>query len=213
MHRGAATRRRTTTTRDLRGMATRVSPATAKAPANTHFCTVHGTTSGQVDRSSLLRGLRLWPASCGDSRPIRMRESTRDERRPAVVYVYVGNKKVWIYRGFYGSDGTRTRDLRRDRPVLVVPGWAGIGGDSRPERGFLRWRCGDCRERAGGSVGFLRDLRGMTLSSDRQNEGVRTDELSVTLHSQGCLDSDVGADAVDAVPAATHVRPGAGRAR
>jgi hypothetical protein len=23
---------------------------------------------------------------------------------------------------FYGSDGTRTRDLRRDRPVLVVPG-------------------------------------------------------------------------------------------
>ena len=24
----------------------------------------------------------------------------------------------------YGSDGTRTRDLRRDRPVLVLPGWA-----------------------------------------------------------------------------------------
>jgi hypothetical protein len=24
-------------------------------------------------------------------------------------------------QGFYGSDGTRTRDLRRDRPVLVVP--------------------------------------------------------------------------------------------
>jgi hypothetical protein len=27
-----------------------------------------------------------------------------------------------ICRFFYGSDGTRTRDLRRDRPVLVVPG-------------------------------------------------------------------------------------------
>jgi len=36
-----------------------------------------------------------------------------------------------------GSDGTRTRDLRRDRPVLVVPGWAGIGGDSRREQGFF----------------------------------------------------------------------------
>ena len=23
---------------------------------------------------------------------------------------------------FYGSDGTRTRDLRRDRPVLALPG-------------------------------------------------------------------------------------------
>ena len=23
---------------------------------------------------------------------------------------------------FYGSDGTRTRDLRRDRPILVLPG-------------------------------------------------------------------------------------------
>src|ERR687891_2804320 len=27
----------------------------------------------------------------------------------------------------YGSDGTRTRDLRRDRPVMALPGWAGIG--------------------------------------------------------------------------------------
>jgi hypothetical protein len=35
-----------------------------------------------------------------------------------------------------GSDGTRTRDLRRDRPVLVVPGWAGVGGDSRREQGL-----------------------------------------------------------------------------
>jgi hypothetical protein len=27
-----------------------------------------------------------------------------------------------ICRYFYGSDGTRTRDLRRDRPVMAVPG-------------------------------------------------------------------------------------------
>jgi Phage integrase family len=31
-----------------------------------------------------------------------------------------------------GSDGTRTRDLRRDRPVVLLPGWAGVGGDLRP---------------------------------------------------------------------------------
>ncbi len=35
-----------------------------------------------------------------------------------------------------GSDGTRTRDLRRDSPVLVVPVWAGIGGDYRCQQGF-----------------------------------------------------------------------------
>src|SRR5919106_5770464 len=28
-----------------------------------------------------------------------------------------------------GSDGTRTRDLRRDRPVMVAPGLAAISGD------------------------------------------------------------------------------------
>src|SRR5215216_142995 len=41
-----------------------------------------------------------------------------------------------ICRDFYGSDGTRTRDLRRDRPVMALPGCAGIGGDYRHEKGF-----------------------------------------------------------------------------
>jgi len=31
-------------------------------------------------------------------------------------------QKLPICRDFYGSDGTRTRDLRRDRPVLGLPG-------------------------------------------------------------------------------------------
>src|SRR5687767_9417082 len=35
-------------------------------------------------------------------------------------------------QALYGSDGTRTRDLRRDRPVMLLPGWAGVGGDLRP---------------------------------------------------------------------------------
>jgi hypothetical protein len=39
-------------------------------------------------------------------------------------------------QGVYGSDGTRTRDLRRDRPVLVFPGSAGVGGDYWREQGF-----------------------------------------------------------------------------
>jgi hypothetical protein len=33
-----------------------------------------------------------------------------------------------------GSDGTRTRDLRRDRPVTALPGYAGMCGDSRREQ-------------------------------------------------------------------------------
>jgi hypothetical protein len=37
-------------------------------------------------------------------------------------------------QGLYGSDGTRTRDLRRDRPVMALAGCAGIGGDSRHEQ-------------------------------------------------------------------------------
>ena len=49
---------------------------------------------------------------------------------------------------FYGSDGTRTRDLRRDRPALVMPVWAGIGGDYRCQQGFptvvLRGSPGAC---------------------------------------------------------------------
>jgi hypothetical protein len=55
-------------------------------------------------------------------------------------------------KGFYGSDGTRTRDLRRDRPVMALPGCAGIGGDYGREQGFptrpLRESAG-----AAGSIG------------------------------------------------------------
>jgi hypothetical protein len=55
------------------------------------------------------------PASCGDSRPIPVRdlrgmEISRRRLRP------VGQQKLPICRDFGGSDGTRTRDLRRDRP-------------------------------------------------------------------------------------------------
>jgi hypothetical protein len=45
-------------------------------------------------------------------------------------------QKMPLCRDLYGSDGTRTRDLRRDRPVLVLAGWAGIGWDCRREQDF-----------------------------------------------------------------------------
>jgi hypothetical protein len=98
------------------------------------------------------------PASCGDSRPIPVRdlrgmEISRRRLRP------VGQQKLPICRDFGGSDGTRTRDLRRDRPVLVFAGWAGIGGDCRREQGFptvaLRGSAGvggDLRDARAGSA-------------------------------------------------------------
>src|SRR5947208_11823679 len=44
--------------------------------------------------------------------------SARDGKKPAVV---TSNTSIDL-QGFYGSDGTRTRDLRRDRPVMALAG-------------------------------------------------------------------------------------------
>jgi hypothetical protein len=46
--------------------------------------------------------------------------------------------RSWSPKGerLRGSERTRTRDLRRDRPVMTLPGWPGLGGDSRQEQGF-----------------------------------------------------------------------------
>jgi hypothetical protein len=44
--------------------------------------------------------------------------SARDEKKPTVD---MSNKYAGVQE-FYGSDGTQTRDLRRDRPVKVLPG-------------------------------------------------------------------------------------------
>jgi hypothetical protein len=69
-----------------------------------------------------------------------------------------------IYRDFYGSDGTRTRDLRRDTPVVVPPGWAGIAGTHGESRPSPKGSCGDCQASAGASGDLLRDVRGMGSS-------------------------------------------------
>jgi hypothetical protein len=73
--------------------------------------------------------------------------------------------------GFYASDRTRTRDLRRDRPVLVVPGCAGIGGDYRQEQGL--------------SVVVLRGLRGIGGSFQPPPAGCARDAALSKVQTRG----------------------------
>src|SRR5204862_7711016 len=57
--------------------------------------------------------LRGFPATVGFSRCFQADSragSARDEKKPAVVM----SKTYTALQDFYGSDGTRTRDLRRD---------------------------------------------------------------------------------------------------
>jgi hypothetical protein len=78
---------------------------------------------------------------------------------------------------FYGSDGTRTRCLRRDRPIIAVPGWAGIGGNLRSERGFPRIRTRGFPGRGGG---FRRPRAGCARDGflpDSQTAGCQRDEV------------------------------------
>jgi hypothetical protein len=52
----------------------------------------------------------------------------------SAALTWSGRRRGEICRDFYGSDGTRTRDLRRDRPDTTFPGSPGLGGDSRCEQ-------------------------------------------------------------------------------
>ena len=73
---------------------------------------------------------------------------------------------------FYGSDGTRTRDLRRDRPVVALPAERGLAGIPDVSRAFRLCRCGDLRVAPGASGGLLRDQRGMRRCLAHQRGGV-----------------------------------------
>ena len=64
---------------------------------------------------------------------------------------------TWSEQPALGSASTRTRDLRRDRPVMALPGGAGIGGDSRRSMDFRPSPCGDWRVPAGGSGSIGRE--------------------------------------------------------
>jgi hypothetical protein len=78
-------------------------------------------------RHSTLRGLTATAGFLGRFQADSRAGSARDEE--------AGGRMSNTYadlQDFYGSDGTRTRDLRRDRPVF---GAAGLSGD---RRGFRR---------------------------------------------------------------------------
>jgi hypothetical protein len=81
--------------------------------------------------------------------------------RPAVIRARAGNRRYRFAESLYGSDGTRTRDLRRDRPVLALPGWSGIGGNPAVSGLFVGCSCGDLRVQAGASGDLPRDMGGM----------------------------------------------------
>mgnify|MGYP003693598867 CR=1 FL=1 len=78
-----------------------------------------------------------------------------------------------ILQDFYGrSDGTRIRDLRRDRPVMALPAGAWIGGDSRRVQGFAtRWLRG-LAVMAGTCGDLLRDQRGMDRCPTGERIGI-----------------------------------------
>jgi len=100
-------------------------PAAARAPAPPfgriqagHLCSRPLADLRPPRPVILLGGL---PATAGSLRRFQADSragSARDAEKPAVV---MSNTYADL-QVFYGSDGTRTRDLRRDRPVMVLPG-------------------------------------------------------------------------------------------
>src|SRR6266542_4982198 len=75
-----------------------------------------------------------------------------------------------------GSDGTRTRDLRRDGPVMALAGEAGRGGDSRPEQAFPTLALRGLPGLGGYFRRTLRDVRGMDSLPEPQTAGCLRDE-------------------------------------
>ena len=115
--------------------------------------------SASIDRRSLrpvilLRGLAATAGFLRRFQADSRAGSARDAEKPAVVM----SNTYTDLQDFYGSDGTRTRDLRRDRPVSVVPGSPRGGGDSRRKQAFRPAPCGDWPGRAGASGDLLRDV-------------------------------------------------------
>jgi hypothetical protein len=112
-------------------------------------------------RASVLAESPAIAGGCGDLRLVRERDPRGRSKKPAVCAA----QKMPICTYFNGSDGTRTRDLRRDRPVLVL---AAMDGS---RRGFPAipgtsgaWRRVDLRGSAGlrgavreGRAGSARD--------------------------------------------------------
>ena len=117
-------------TRDLRGMISDSSDPSTSDPTTEH---------GNLQRFQAEKRL-THNASAG---------SPRDGRKAGGRSCLRWQRNMRMCREFYGSDGTRTRDLRRDRPVLVFR----HGRDFRlaPCQG-LADTCGSYREPHAGSA-------------------------------------------------------------
>jgi hypothetical protein len=135
------------------------------------FCVVACRLRGQPN--SAQRRLKIVPTTRLPRRfPLfrrRFENRVCNRRRSGVKQ---GNKICLFAGTFYGSDGTRTRDLRRDRPVLVSPALPGMGGDFRRERASSRPGCGDCSAWAAATGALLRDVRGMRSLSHLRTGGM-----------------------------------------
>jgi hypothetical protein len=82
-------------------------------------------TPGLPGTSGLLRGFRA-----------SLVRDVRGMKRGRRSFAPKPTTKVAICRNFYGSDGTRTRDLRRDRPVRAQPTRPAATGNWPPEQAF-----------------------------------------------------------------------------
>jgi hypothetical protein len=115
-------------------------------------------------RHSTLRGLTATAGFLGRFQADSRAGSARDEE--------AGGRMSNTYadlQDFYGSDGTRTRDLRRDRPVFGAAGLSGDRRGFRRELVFRHCRCGDWRARSRASGDLVRDERGMDRCREQQH--------------------------------------------
>jgi hypothetical protein len=112
---------------------------------------------------------RLRAAAGGDLRPILVRDLCGMPEKPAVEL----REKMPICRDFSGSDGTRTCVLRRDRPVLVVAGWARSAGIPAASGAFRPACCGDSWVLVGTFGSLVRDQRWMRRCRDGDEPSVR----------------------------------------
>jgi len=151
-------------TRDPRGMPPALLSARAKEPANAYL--LHSGPRRPPGGSAGHSGCgdyRVRAACCGDSRRSLVRD-VRGMRRSRRSFAPSQATKEADLQDFYGSDGTRTRDLRRDRPTIVegelgflTPSLQGGGQVLAPARQRMRLICRElsptgealCRRRVG----------------------------------------------------------------
>ena len=104
------------------GMLTEAVVCAGEVPANQRLlCSPAGRPPAGSAGHSGCGDHRGRAACCGDSRG-SLRRNVRGMKRGRRSFAPIPATKDANLQGLYGSDGTRTRDLRRDRPVVALPG-------------------------------------------------------------------------------------------